>query len=180
MSVARRESPAEGPNRVPIGTSCRLRCWASAQVRHAAQAQTLGDFSESLPTGCEEATQQTALAQFFQPCLPGLGRRPDSLADSRYLTRDRGFALSEQPPDWLRSFSPSPSKNARRTQRVTQWYQRVTEGSIRCARAMVTVRTPRGYHRANRPNPKDSLFTDSRSLSSRMTKVNIALPVLAF
>ncbi len=52
MSVALRESAALGPNRVPIGTSCRLRCWASAQVRHAAQAQTLGDFSESLPTGC--------------------------------------------------------------------------------------------------------------------------------
>ncbi len=43
MSVARRESAALGPNRVPIGTSCRLRCWASAQIRHAAQAQTLGD-----------------------------------------------------------------------------------------------------------------------------------------
>ncbi|MGO9466610.1 MAG: hypothetical protein ACLQVF_20910 [Isosphaeraceae bacterium] len=77
LSMARRESAALGPNRVPIGTSCRLRCWASAQVRHAAQAQTLGNYSESLPTGCEEATQQTALAQVFQPCLPGLGRRPD-------------------------------------------------------------------------------------------------------
>ena len=40
--------------------------------------------------------------------------------------------------------SPSPSRNVRRTQRVMQWYQRVTEGSIRCARAMVTVRPPRG------------------------------------
>ncbi len=99
MSVARRESPAEGPNRDPIGTSCRLRCWASAQVRHAAQAETLGDFSESLPTGCEEATQQTALAQFLQPCLPGLGRRPDSLeTSSRIATL------------WKR-----PSKNAPRT-----------------------------------------------------------------
>ena len=68
MSVVRRGSPAQGPNRVPVGTSCRLRSWASAQVRHAVQAQTLGYFSESLPTGCEEATQQTALAQFFQPC----------------------------------------------------------------------------------------------------------------
>ncbi len=79
MSVARRESPAQGPNRVPIGTSCRSRCWASAQVGHAAQAETLGDFSQPPPTGREEATQQTALAQFFQPCLPGLGRRADSL-----------------------------------------------------------------------------------------------------
>ncbi len=93
MSVARRESPAEGPNRDPIWTSCRLRCWASAQVRHAAQAQTLGDFSESLPTGCEEATQQPAFAQFFEPCLPGLGRRPDSLE-----TSSRMATLLKRPP----------------------------------------------------------------------------------
>ncbi len=98
MPVVRRESAAEGPNRVPIGTSCRLRCWASAQVRHAAQAETLGDFSESLPAGCEEMTQQTALAQFFQPCLPGFGRRPNSLEDGGDFTRDRGFAVAEQPP----------------------------------------------------------------------------------
>jgi len=30
--------------------------------------------AQPLPTGCAEATQQTALAPFFQPCLPGLGR----------------------------------------------------------------------------------------------------------
>ncbi len=56
------------------------------------------NFSESLPAGCEEAIQQTALAQCFQPRLPDVGRRADSLEDSRYLTRDRGFALTEQPP----------------------------------------------------------------------------------
>jgi len=34
---ARRESPAQGPNRGAIETSCRSRCCASSQVRHAAQ-----------------------------------------------------------------------------------------------------------------------------------------------
>ncbi len=43
LSMARRESAALGPNRVPIGTSCRLRCWASAQVPLAAQAETPRD-----------------------------------------------------------------------------------------------------------------------------------------
>ena len=33
-------------------------------------------------------------------------------------------------------WSPSPSKNARRTQRVSQWYQRVREGSTNWARAV--------------------------------------------
>ncbi len=37
-----------------------------------------------------------------------------------------------------------------------------------------------GYRRANWPNPKASLFTDPRSLPSRMTEVNITLHVLAF
>ena len=42
----------------------------------------------------------------------------------------------------LRSLAPSPSKNARRTQRVMQWYQRETDGSTRCARAIVMVILP--------------------------------------
>jgi hypothetical protein len=37
----------------------------------------------------------------------------------------------------LRSLGPSPSRNARRTHCVTQWYQRVMTGSARCARAIV-------------------------------------------
>jgi hypothetical protein len=37
-----------------------------------------------------------------------------------------------------RSLAPSPSKNARRTQRVTQWYHRVTDGSIKSGRAIVS------------------------------------------
>ena len=42
----------------------------------------------------------------------------------------------------LRSSAPSPKRNARRTHRVTQWYHRVTEGSTRCARAIVMVNSP--------------------------------------
>jgi len=40
------------------------RC-ASSQVRHAAQAQALGNFSQSLATGCEEAAQEAPVAQFL-------------------------------------------------------------------------------------------------------------------
>jgi len=46
----------------------------------------------------------------------------------------------------LRSFGPSPSKNARRTQRVMQWYQRVTAGSTNCARAMVIGGSSEALH----------------------------------
>ncbi len=48
--------------------------WASAQVRHAA-AEALRDVSEPLAAGCEEPAQKAALAQFFQPRLPGLRTR---------------------------------------------------------------------------------------------------------
>ncbi len=46
---------------------------ASTQVWHPSQAQAIGDFSEALPAGREEAAEDTALAQFFQSRLPGLG-----------------------------------------------------------------------------------------------------------
>ncbi len=53
--------------------------------------------------------------------------------------------------------------------------------------ARLTMRSCDGYgavsqgdHRANWPNPKESLFTDPRSLPSRMTEVDIALHVLAY
>jgi len=48
----------------------------------------------------------------------------------------------------LRSFGLSPSKNARWTQRVMQWYQRVTAGSTKCARAMVIGGSPDALHAA--------------------------------
>ncbi len=42
----------------------------------------------------------------------------------------------------MRSPSPSPSKKARRTQRVMPWYQPVTAGSTKCARAIVMTGIP--------------------------------------
>src|SRR5258708_4238023 len=43
----------------------------------------------------------------------------------------------------VRSLAPSRSRYARRTHRVTQWHQRETVGSTRCARAIVMVAAPR-------------------------------------
>jgi len=68
---------------------------ASAQVWHPSQAQALGDLSQSLPTGREEAAEQTALAQFFQPCLPSLSSRVQPLEDLGHFARDRRLALAE-------------------------------------------------------------------------------------
>jgi len=45
---------------------------ASAQVGAPSQVEALGDLSESVPTGREEAVEETALAQLLQPRLPGL------------------------------------------------------------------------------------------------------------
>ncbi len=45
---------------------------------------------------------------------------------------------------FLRSSGPSPSRNARRTQRVTQWSQRVTAGSTRCAEPSSSVKCSLG------------------------------------
>ena len=41
-------------------------------VRPLSSRLPIGDFSESLPAGREEAAKQTPLAQFFQPRLPRL------------------------------------------------------------------------------------------------------------
>ena len=46
------------------------RCRASAKVRNTPHAQTLGDHPEAPPGRCEEAAQQTTLAQPLQPRLP--------------------------------------------------------------------------------------------------------------
>jgi hypothetical protein len=43
---------------------------------------------------------------------------------------------------FFRSRIPSPRRKARRIQRVTQWYQRVTAGSTGCARAIVMAGSP--------------------------------------
>jgi len=64
----------------------------------------------------------------------------------------------------FRSLKPSPSKKARRTQRVTQWYQRVTAGSTRCTRAIVIAGSPGAIQ-----------ATDQ----SGTGRVNYAMPVLA-
>jgi len=68
---------------------------ASAQVWHAPQAQALGDLFESLPTGREEAAEATALAQVFQPRLPGLRAAPEPIEDRRHFARDRRLAIAE-------------------------------------------------------------------------------------
>ncbi len=87
------------PESVPdqnVGSA--LRRWASAQVRHALQTQPFGHFAQALPTRREEPPQQAALAQFFQPRLPGLGGRANPFEDVGDFTRDCRLARAEEPP----------------------------------------------------------------------------------
>jgi hypothetical protein len=56
------------------GRGAASGCRASAQVRHALQAQTFGDGAETLARGREEPPQELALAQLFEPCVPVIDR----------------------------------------------------------------------------------------------------------
>jgi hypothetical protein len=70
----------------------------ATQVGHALQAQSSGRLLPlPLATRREEAAQEPALPQFFQPRLPGLGRGTDLLQDLGHFTRDRRLALTEKP-----------------------------------------------------------------------------------
>src|SRR5208337_1961412 len=83
---------------------------------------------------------------------PGVFHQEQVIAERESF--EHPFACRIQPPSILdrvepqplfqlfRSCIPSPSRKARRTQRVTQWYQRVTAGSTRWARAIVMGGSP--------------------------------------
>ena len=55
-----------------------------------------GNFAEPLSTGGEEAAEQAAGFQLFEPRLPALGGAADSLEDGRQLGGDHGLAVAEE------------------------------------------------------------------------------------
>ncbi len=97
-----------------------LRRRATAQVRHAAQAEPFGDLSQPLPTGREEAALQAALAQLLQPHLPGFGRGTQPLEDRSHFTRNRRLALAEEPPGVIDQQEELPSGTETGTETGTQ------------------------------------------------------------
>lgn len=72
-------------------------CRAPTQVGHAPQAQTLGHVAETLARGGEEAAQETAFAQGFEPGVPLIGAAAQTVENLRHRTRQRRLPLTENP-----------------------------------------------------------------------------------
>jgi hypothetical protein len=109
------------------------------QVDQVPHADPVGDFLQFRAAGREEAAHQTIAAELCHPVLPALGAQTQPLEDRGQLCRDRGLARAKDnrtnssfslhpsalfSSRFLSHFSrlpsPSPSKNALRTQRDTQ------------------------------------------------------------
>ena len=76
-------------------------------------------------------------------------------------------------------------KETRRTHRVTQWYQRVTEGSTRCARAIVMgnflvgpLRLPEPFGRVNIALPVVASYFENKVTSSHVCYPRAVLVLL--
>src|SRR5271156_4274419 len=108
------------------------------QVDHVPHADPVGDFPQLRAAGREEAAHQAIAAELFHPVLPALGAKTQPLEDPASSSEIEAFpwrmrrpiysTSSRDSPEFLEAVlepllrlpSPSPSKNALRTQRDTQ------------------------------------------------------------
>jgi hypothetical protein len=82
------------------------------QVDHVQEAQALADFAQLRARGREESAEQPVPLELLLPSLPALSTTIQPLEDSGQIRRNRGLRM-------------------RRTQRVVQWYQRVSDVLVR-------------------------------------------------
>src|SRR5208282_2120875 len=134
---------------------------ASKQLAHFSQPETrASSLHASNPQDRDEA------GDTFCATLWDLDKERDDVGVALQMLTTAADSLIGPTIQLLRSYIPSPSRKARRTQRVTQEYQRVTVGSTRWARAIVMAGSP-GMIRTNyRIQPAESILLCMSSNSS--------------
>ena len=60
--------------------------------------EALGQLSQLLAAGREEATERSAVLELFHPDLPALGITADAIENTGELCRNPGLALAKKPP----------------------------------------------------------------------------------
>ena len=137
-------------NQLRLCSRCRARATQATFIKCPwTQSSDTASGRRALSRGGNSRPQRRTTSSSVHPCTTSGSNRTSTC---------RWLSSTEKPPTdtakisassrsrfsihTLRSVAPSPSRNARRTHRVMQWYHRDTAGSTRCARAIVIGGSP--------------------------------------